>query len=246
MRLLLVVAASLVFSLPLSAQKKPAAKAPVKGKTAVKKKTSTAKSEFPELICYEDGPCTFSFQKGDTLVYEMNNAGSTYNLFVVPAKFTPGVAADFNWFTTGAITKKGHVVISSTALKSSRNYINFFQEGEVKLTDASAIWLCDANFSDLSKKETVITIDNGKPEVFKSPEEGDAVSAPVTYKGKPIEVEGFAIESKPDGAADRKEIWIMNISDNLIMFKITAANFTMQLKEVRQKKTVTATVKKKV
>jgi hypothetical protein len=116
-------------------------------------------------------------------------------------------------------------------------------EGEIKLTDASALWLGAENFKDLSKKETPVAFDNGKAETFMSPDE-DAVSAPVNYKGKDISLEGFAIQTKPEGEPDRKEIWVLNISSNLLMFKISSTNFTMQLKEVHEKKISGAPVKK--
>jgi hypothetical protein len=224
------------------AQAKPAAKpapkksvAATKGKKSTKKKTSTVKTEFDELICYEDGPCTFSIHKGDTLVYDVFTPGNQYSFLMIPNKFDAGVVADFNWQTTGSVTKKGHVTISSKALQSSKTYLSSLPEGELKLTTASALWLCGDNFKDLSNKQTPLAFDNGKPETFFSPDE-DAVSAPVNYKGKDISLEGFAIQTKAEGEPDRKEIWVLNISSNLLMYKIVSTGLTMQLKEVREKK----------
>ncbi len=215
---------------------KPAAKkSATKSKKVVKKKTSAVKTEFDELVCYEDGPCTFSIHKGDTLIYDVFTSGKQYNLMVIPNKFDAGVVADFNWLTTGAENKKGHVSISSKALLNGKTYLSSLPEGELKLTDASAIWLGADNFKDLSKKQTPITFDKGTSETFLSPDE-DAVSAPVNYKGKDISLEGFAIQTKAEGEPDRKEIWVLNISSNLLMFKITSNEFTMQLKEVHEKK----------
>lgn len=215
---------------------KPAAKkAATKGKKVVKKKTSAVKTEFDELVCYEDGPCTFSIHKGDTLVYDVFTSGKQYTLLVIPNKFDAGVVADFNWIATGSVNKKGHVTISSKALLNGKNYLSSLPEGELKLTDASALWLGADNFKDLSKKQTPISFDKGNPETFLSPDE-DAVSSPVNYKGKDISLEGFAIQTKAEGEPDRKEIWVLNISSNLLMFKITSTDFTMQLKEVHEKK----------
>lgn len=229
----------------LSAQttKTPTKKAATKGKRVTKKNTSTVKTEFDELVCYEDGPCTFSIHRGDTLVYDVYTPGSQYTLLVIPNKFDAGVVADFNWIATGSVNKKGHVTISSKALQSGKTYLSTLPEGELKLTDASALWLGADNFKDLSKKETPVSFDNGKPETFMSPEE-DAVSAPVNYKGKDISLEGFAIQTKPEGEPERKEIWVLNISSNLLMFKINSTNFTMQLKEVHEKKVTAAPAKK--
>jgi len=143
--------------------------------------------------------------------------------------------ADFNWVTMGGVTKKGHVTISGKALQSGKAYLSNLPEGELKLSDASALWLGDQNFKDLSAKQTPMSFDNGKSETFQSPDE-DAVSAPINYKGKDISLEGFAIQTKPEGEPDRKEIWVLNVSSNLLMFKISSGNFTMQLKEVKEKK----------
>ncbi|MFT3934937.1 MAG: hypothetical protein QM726_15030 [Chitinophagaceae bacterium] len=216
---------------------KPAAKktAATKGKRVTKKATSAVKTEFDELVCYEDGPCTFSIHKGDTLVYDVFAPGKQYTMLVVPNKFDAGVVADFNWMTTGSVAKKGHVTIGSKALQSGKSYLSTLPEGELKLTDASALWLGADNFKDLSAKQTPITFDNNQPETFLSPDE-DAVSAPVNYKGKDISLEGFAIQTKADGEPNRKEIWVLNVSSNLLMFKISSDNFTMQLKEVHERK----------
>jgi hypothetical protein len=241
----------LVFSIFLltlgavSAQTKPVAKkAATKGKRVTKKSTSAVKTEFDELVCYEDGPCTFSIHKGDTLVYDVFAPGSQYTLLVVPNKFDAGIVADFNWIATGSVNKKGHVSISSKALQSGKNYLSTLPEGELKLTDASVLWLGADNFKDLSQKQTPVSFDSGKPETFLSPDE-DAVSAPVNYKGKDISLEGFAIQTKAEGEPDRKEIWVLNISSNLLMFKISSTNFTMQLKEVHEKKITAAAPAKK-
>ena len=232
----------------LCAQTKPAKpaakKGATKGKRVTKKSTSAVKTEFDELVCYEDGPCTFSIHKGDTLVYDVYAPGNQYTMLVIPNKFDAGVVADFNWITTGSVNKKGHVNISGKALQSGKTYLSTLPEGELKLTDASALWLGADNFKDLSAKQTPVAFDNGKPETFLSPDE-DAVSAPVNYKGKDISLEGFAIQTKPEGEPDRKEIWVLNISSNLLMFKISSTNFTMQLKEVHEKKITAAPVKKK-
>ncbi|HMC86380.1 MAG TPA: hypothetical protein VKI61_12690 [Chitinophagaceae bacterium] len=244
MKKLLVFSIFLLTLGAVSAQTKPVAKkSATKGKRVTKKSTSAVKTEFDELVCYQDGPCTFSIHKGDTLVYDVFTTGNQYTMMVIPNKFDAGVVADFNWITTGSVTKKGHVTISSKALQSGKSYLSTLPEGELKLTDASALWLGADNFKDLSKKETPVAFDNGKAETFLSPDE-DAVSSPVNYKGKDISLEGFAIQTKPEGEPDRKEIWVLNISSNLLMFKITSTNFTMQLKEVHEKKIAVSAAKK--
>lgn len=215
-----------------AAKKKPAAK--TNKKTVKKVKTTSGGVEFDELICYEDGPCTFNILKGDTLVYEVNAAGRQYNLLVIPNKFDASTVADFNWISTAPESKSGHVTISAAALKSSKKYLAYLPAGELKLTDASAIWMCQDNFKEITKKKTTLTLDNGQVENFVSPDE-DAVTIDINYKGKPISLEGFAIQNKPEGEPGRKEIWVLNISNNLLMMKMDIG-MTMQLKEVREKK----------
>ena len=249
MKKIIVFSMLLLVAGAISAQtktSKPAAKkAATKSKRVTKKSTSAVKTEFDELVCYEDGPCTFSIHKGDTLVYDVYTPGSQYTLLVIPNKFDAGVVADFNWIATGGINKKGHVTVSAKALQTGKSYLSTLPEGELKLTDASALWLGEGNFKDLSNKETAVSFDNGSAEKFVSPDE-DAVSSPVNYKGKDISLEGFAIQTKAEGEPDRKEIWVLNVSSNLLMFKISSTNFTMQLKEVRERKISGATpVKKK-
>ena len=112
MKFLLSLCCSMILSLGLWAQAKPLSKSapkPVaakpkttaakpktstKGKTATKSKKSNSSKlntsgdmEFEELICYEDGPCTFTIVRKDTLVYEVNAAGKQYDLFIIPNKF---------------------------------------------------------------------------------------------------------------------------------------------------------------
>ena len=215
-----------------TAKKKPAAK--TNKKTVKKVKTTSGGVEFDELICYEDGPCTFNILKGDTLVYEVSASGKQYNLYVIPNKFDANTVADFNWVATAPESKSGHVTISAAALKSSKRYLAYLPAGELKLSDASAFWLCQDNFKEITKKKTSMTLDNGQVENFVSPDE-DAVAIDINYKGKPISLEGFSMQTKPEGEPGRKEIWVLNISNNLLMMRMDVG-MTMQLKEVREKK----------
>ena len=88
-------------------------------KNAKKIKTSGGDTEFEEVICYEDGPCTFNVLKGDTLVYEVNASGKHYNLMVVTNKFDAATIADFNWLTSAPDSKAGHVSINTQAITTS-------------------------------------------------------------------------------------------------------------------------------
>ncbi len=220
-----------------STAKKSSTKTSSKGKKTAKSKKlkTTGEMEFEEVICYEDGPCTFTILKKDTLVYEVNAAGKQYNLLVIPNKFDAATIADFNWKIIGAEPKSGHVVVNSKALNSGKKYMVNLPSGELKLSDASSFWLSNANFKEIAKGETALTFDNGQAETFKSPE-ADAVSTEINYKGKPLSLEGFALQNKPEGEPGRKELWVLNVSNNLLIIKLDNSEMSMQLKEVRERK----------
>lgn len=236
MKIVWMAVALLFMAGSVSAQQKAPVKkaAPKKGTKNAKKKKTSEGGEFTELICYEDGPCTFDIQKGDTLVYEVNTAGRRYDLMIVPNKFSESNLADFNWLTTGDDAKAGHVVIFAQALKSSKRYVSYLPAGELKLSDASFMWLCSDNFTE---KQTTIAFDGNEPETFSSPE-ANAASASINYKGKPIELDGFIMQNKAEGQPDRKELWVQNITSNLLIFKLDLGKTTFMLKEVREKKVV--------
>ena len=257
MKFLLSVICALLISVGLLAQAKPLTKtsaskpaAPkpkttstAKPKTSSKGKKSSSSSrklntsgemEFEELICYEDGPCTFTIVRKDTLVYEVNSAGKTYDLLIIPNKFDGVSLADFNWKMVGGDNKSGHVVINSTGINSSRKYTFTLPGGETKLSDASSFWLSTLNFKEVAKGETTMSIDGGDLETFKSPP-ADAVSTDINYKGKPLSIEGFALQNKNEGEPGRKEIWVMNVSNNLLLIKVDNVSWSMKLKEVRMK-----------
>ncbi len=259
MKSLVCLLSTLILSLGLFAQAKPLAKnttpKPVvkpkttstakpkakTSKTKAKKSSSNAKKlntsgemEFEELICYEDGPCTFTIIRKDTLVYEVNAAGKTYDLLVIPNKFDGVSLADFNWKMVGGENKSGHVVINSQGINSARKYMFNLPGGELKLSDASSFWLSNLNFKEIAKGETTMSIDDGAIETFKSPP-ADAVSTDINYKGRPLSIEGFALQNKAEGEAGRKEIWVMNVSNNLLLIKLDNVSWSMKLKEVRMK-----------
>jgi hypothetical protein len=219
-----------------------------KSKSKVNKrlKTSSGGTILDELECIENGPCSFKIRKGDSLVYEVSGGGQSYQLIIIPNKFDELAIADFNWVIPGPAKKTGHVVINTAALTTSKRYVTSLTSGEMKLTDASAFWLCNSSFKDIAaeQKQTSVTFDNGTTETFSSPEE-DAVSTPIVYKGNNIELDGFMIQNKTEGSDGRKEIWILNSTSNLLMFKIDNGTNVFLLKEVKEKKKVAPVVKKK-
>ena len=253
MKFLSLILICTLFASQINAQKKPVKKSSAKKgsskKGSVKKSSSkvgtTGETEFEELSCYVDGACTFSIVKGDTLLYAVTGASGNYDLGIVPKNYKENQISDFNWYTSDG--RSGHIVINTSALKSAKKYISMpTTAGELKLNDASFLWLTGANFAELSSKKMKITLDNKAQEDYFSPEE-DAVTIPINYKGKALDLDGFIIQNKEVGASDRVELNILNISYNLLIFKADYGNMTMTLKEVREKKIVAAaaTPKKK-
>jgi hypothetical protein len=234
-------------TLQVQAQAKKSTKGSAKkSKTNKRLRTSTGNVILDELDCIENGPCSFKIRKGDTLVYDVTEAGKQYSLHIIPNKFDNAALADFNWFTQGGDNRVGHVVINTAAL-ASKKYITTLPAGELKLTDASVFWLCGSSFKEIASatKQTSVTLDGGTAETFSSPEE-DAVSTPINYKGNPIDLDGFLIQNKPEGTTGRKEIWVLNTTNNLLMFKLDNGTTSWLLKEIREnKKKPVAPAKKK-
>lgn len=242
MKLLALLTLLITLTLNTQAQKakpKPKGKAPVKkgakGKTSTKVKT-TGDSEYDLFICYEGGgPCTFTILKGDTLVYDVNQSGKSYQLMVIPNKFDANLIADFNWLTSAPDNRAGKVTVNTTGLKTASKYMTNLPAGDLKLTDASAFWISEKTFKEITTGKSSIAFDGGNPENFSSPE-ADESNVTIAYKAKQISLEGFAIQNKPLGQNGRKEISILNISQNLLILKADLDNGSMVLKEVRANK----------
>ncbi len=217
------------------ATKKSASKGKVKGKKGGKIKTS-GEDEYDLFLCYEGGgACTFTILKGDTLVYDVSKAGKNYQLFVIPNKFDAATVADFNWFTTGGDNSSGKVTVNGTGLLGATKYVTNLTAGDVKLTDASAIWLSEKNYKEIVNGKSSMSFDGSTPEPFFSPQ-ADESNVTITYKDKQITLEGFALQNKDLGQAGRKEISVLNISSNLLMIKMDLDGTSMVIKEVRQNK----------
>jgi hypothetical protein len=211
--------------------KKTASKSKGKPKKGTKIKTN-GEDEFDLFLCYEGGACTFSILKGDTLVYEVNQSGKSYQMFVIPNKFTANAIADFNWYTTAPDSKQGKVSINAVGLKTANKLITNLPVGDLKLTDASsAIWISEKSYKEITKGGTSIGLDGGNPEVFSSPE-ADASIVTITFKNRAIDLDGFLIQST-EATKSKKEISVLNISDNLLILKTELDNGSMVLKEVR-------------
>ncbi len=219
---------------PKTVAKKPAAKKTTTKKVVSKKKITNkpGTSPFSLSVIKENVTYTYDLKKGDSLFYEVNAGGNNYNFIVIINSFTDAKGIDINYLMTAPINKKGRVTVTAAAYKSSRKYVNYFAGGDLKLTDACAIWLCnDAYYDDLLKKnETIMTMDNSAPETFYVPEE-DAVQPTIIFKGEEVLVDGMKLNNKKDGNGNH-EVWVHNSSTNPLIIKMDLG-FTIQLKEVR-------------
>jgi hypothetical protein len=237
MKSIITLLAGLLLSIALMAQpgKKPAAKKPVAKKPATVKKTIPMKKVMRKSIdemvsCYEDGGvCTIGIQPGDTLIYEVNAGGNTYEFWVMINKAKDG-SMDFNWKMTDPVNKSGHVIITKEAMSGARKYINYFAGGKLVLTDACTVWMSYDTFGDMPQQKTEIILDNNAPETFVRPDD-DVVAYTINYRGREIKLDAFQINNGKEGD-ERKEIHTLNTSANSLIVGMNLG-WTIKLREVR-------------
>ena len=212
---------------------KPKGKAPVRKskKPIVRNTNKPGTSPFSLSVIKDDVTLSYDLKKGDKLVYHVTNNGNEYDFTVTINTFSYDKGIDFSYEIGAPVNKKGHVNISGPAYRTSRKYVNYFAGGELKLTDACAIWLChDAYYEDLNSKKTVMTMDNGAPETFYEPED-DAVEHEIIFKGETVKVDALRLNNKSDGNGS-KEVWVHNSSGNPLIIKMDVG-YTIELKEVK-------------
>lgn len=186
---------------------------------------------MPLSIINDDGSASsYNINRGDKLVYHVSFGEKEYDFIVTinDAGYEKGV--DFNFEMTAPVNKKGHVTISGKARAESSRYINYFSGGELNLTDACTVWLTNKNFSEMPEKKTIMTLDDGSPEVFYRPEKDD-VNLVVNVKGKKMKIDGFSINNAADGTGN-ETLWINNISSNSLILRMDLG-WTIELKEIR-------------
>jgi hypothetical protein len=185
---------------------------------------------LPMMIKNDDGSTgSYDIQKGDKLVYQVKAGGNEYD-FIVTINDEGEKGIDFNYEMTNANKTSGHVTISNQARSEATKYVNFFRGGELKLTDASTIWLSGKNFSDMPNKKTTMTLDNGVPETFYRPE-NDEVNPVVKIKGEDKKLDAFIINNGADGTGN-KTMWINGISSNSLIVKMDLG-WSIVLKEIK-------------
>ncbi len=170
------------------------------------------------------------FAAGDTLVYEVNAAGNTYDFVAVLKTYDlSDKGFSFDWKMTDPVNLSGTVTVTADAYLNSRSYINRFAGGSLTMKDACTVFFTYENFMDMPEKETKLTLD-GEEETFYRPD-NDVVPFKLRIGGEEYTVDGFKINNKKDGKGD-KTIVIQGISSHALILEMELG-FKIRLKEVK-------------
>lgn len=170
------------------------------------------------------------FAAGDTLVYEVNAAGNTYDFVAVLKTYDlSDKGFSFDWKMTDPANLSGTVTVTADAYLNSRSYINRFAGGSLTMKDACTVFFTYENFMDMPEKETKLTLD-GEEETFYRPD-NDVVPFKLRIGGEEYTVDGFKINNKKDGKGD-KTIVIQGISSHALILEMELG-FKIRLKEVK-------------
>jgi len=194
---------------------------------------NTASAQLNMPLAYTDangGKGEFQLKKGDQLVYHVNTGSAEYDFIVTLDDGGTKKAIDFDYAMTNAAGTSGHVNISAGARAGARKYINYFSGGTMNLTDASTVWLTDANYADLDYGKAQLSFDGGPEETFYA-EGSNSVGKVVKIKGVNRKIGGFSI-TNAQGAAGDKTLWINLSKSNPLIIKMNLG-FTIELREIR-------------
>jgi hypothetical protein len=204
--------------------------APKKPTTKPKVIKKAVRETIEQRMLTGDEGANLMFAAGDTLVYEVNAGGNTYD-FIVAIKTIDfyGKGFAFNYTMTNSRHTTGSVSVSAKAFDKSTSYINYFKGGPLTLTDACTVFCTAANFGDMPNKKTDMTID-GVTETFYRNENDNN---PITIKlhGKDVVIDAFKISNNKEGDA-KKEIVIQGISSSPLIVQMNLG-FSITLKEVK-------------
>jgi hypothetical protein len=221
MKKILLISILFAFAATLNAQKpKPKAKPAVKKTTTIEKKAKpkpeVVESAYDNLngidIYTKDdkGMYVTSLNKGDKLVYEINANGQTYDFIITPQSFSQDNGFVFDYETTNANKTSGKVTVMAAGRNEGTKYVNFFNGGELVLTDATTVMYSAKNFMDMPTKKTQMALDGGAEETFYRAEK-DEVIMEIDFKGKKVSLDAFQINNAQDGTGN-KTMWIQGSS----------------------------------
>ncbi len=192
---------------------------------------SSGISFMPLMIKNDDGTTSSYFlEKGDKLVYHVTAGSNEYDFIVTLNSANIAGGIDFNYAMTNANKTKGHVAISNDARTKATKYINYFNGGDLNLTDASSVWLSRENYVELPTQSTDMTFDDGDEETFYRSENMEAEPV-VKIKGKNKKLDVFLLNNSADDDGD-KTLWINDAQSNPLIIKMKLG-FTIELKEIR-------------
>ena len=101
-----------------------------------------------------------SFAAGDTLVYEVNTGGKSYDFIAVLKTYDlSSKGFSFDWMMSDPVNLSGTVSVTAEAYLNSRSYINRFAGGALTMKDACTVFFTYENFMDMPEKETKLTLD---------------------------------------------------------------------------------------
>ena len=170
------------------------------------------------------------FAAGDTLVYEVNAAGNTYDFVAILKTYDlSDKGFSFDWKMTDPVNLSGTVTVTADAYLNSRSYINRFAGGSLTMKDACTVFFTYENFMDMPEKETKLTLD-GEEETFYRPDSDD-VPFKIKIGGENYTLDAFKINNKKDGQGD-KTIVIQGISSHALILEMDLG-FKIRLKEVK-------------
>ncbi len=212
-----------------------------KGKKRATTRKVTTKKPVPkvqEMIVEDDNPLLkmendkflYMGKSGDQLVYEVNAGGNVYDFIVTLQPRTDKYRYAFNWEMTAPVNRKGHVNITQEAAYDSKKYNNYFNGGDLTLTDACTVWLSGQNFADMPDKQTTMQLDNGAAETFYRKDEAETEYT-VLYKGNEVKLDIFKIDNDKTGS-DHHQMWVQGISSYPLIVKMDLG-WTIRLKEIR-------------
>jgi hypothetical protein len=196
------------------------------------KKSKGALSSFaiPLIIKAQKGDSFAYLNKGSKLLYEVSQAGNSYNFMVTINGYDYNNGIHFNYEFPNS-TKKGNVYIDTAAMHNATKYVNRFDGSDYVLKDAASVWLSSKSFSDMVTKKTILQFDNEEAEIFFMPEENEA-NIKIIYKNKEIEVAGFAITNSDKGFGE-KNLWIHDLSANPLILYMNFNGWIVKLKEIK-------------
>jgi hypothetical protein len=235
---------SLVFAMALllvsfSAQAQTTTKKPVKSKAAAKKKKTVAPKPVERIaaiiedpiLSMDGGKSLYMGQTGDKLVYEVNAGGQVYDFIITilrPA--SDAYRYSFDWEMTAPVNKSGHVNISKNAAFDSKKYMNYFNGGNLTLTDACTVWMTGENFGEMPDKKTIMQFDSNEPETFYRKDEAETEQA-IKYKGRDMKLDIFKTDNEKQGS-DHRQVWVQGISAFPLIVKMDLG-WTIRLKEIK-------------